>query len=97
MPKYVRLGRRPDDIAGVWDFENLRNLRGMVRTNTDVIAQAIPLELIPMGKSGYGPGMILIHRDWKDIYGVIEREGWTEDDYFEYANKRFVDLGIERP
>lgn len=93
MPEWVALGYYGEGYGLVIDF---RRKRGMVRTNTDLV-QGTPLEVIPPGSSGYAPGIVLIRRDWQDLYFVIEREGWEEDDYFEYAEKRIQELKIKNP
>jgi hypothetical protein len=35
--------------------------------------------------------------EWKRIYLVIPREGWTDEDYFDFARKRIRELGIGIP
>lgn len=97
MPKYVRLGTGPHDLGAVWDLEQKDNLKGLVRANTGLIPHAIPLELIPMGKSFYKPGIIFFEREWDSIYSLTERPNWTEQDYFDYARQRFKKMGIKRP
>lgn len=93
MPKWVNFGQRRQDYGLMIDFHKHR---AIVRANTALV-DSVELELIPFGFSGYAPGMILIHRDWQDIYAVIEREGWEEDQYFEYAHKKFAENKIKKP
>lgn len=87
------MGRRKKDHAFVVDFHKSR---AILRGNTGLM-EGKALEDIDPGSSGYSPGIVLIHRDWKDIYFLSEREGWTEDDYFRYAEKRQKELKIIRP
>ena len=43
-------------------------------------------------------GVVLIHQDWGGrMYFLGERHEWTEDQYFEHADKLFKELGIENP
>lgn len=93
MPDYVRLGAHEDDIALNVDFSRKR---AILRANTSQVG-GTELELIPPGHSGLHPAMILWKRGWKDIYFLIERQGWNEDDYFNYAEKRFKDLNLSLP
>ena len=55
------------------------------------------LEGIPVNSLGFQPGIVLYHRDWRDLYFLRERKNWKEEDYFEYAELRFKDLKIEHP
>ena len=93
MPEWIQLGRRRSDIGLMVDFHKKRML---VRANTAWI-DAIDLEIIPGGVNDWAPGMVLTKRYWKNIYTLIERQDWDEDDYFNYARKRFKELGIKRP
>jgi len=92
MGMHTLLGA-PNDFGLMVDF---RKTRAIVRANTALI-EGISLEEIPPGMSGYNTGMVLIHRDWKRLYFVIERESWTEDDYFRYAEKRMKERHITKP
>ncbi len=93
MPNWVQLGRNPADIGLMVDFHKQR---AIVRANTALV-DGVDLEVIPSGANNYAPGMVLIHRNWLELYFLIEREGWSEDDYFDYAAKRFKELRIEKP
>jgi hypothetical protein len=88
------IGRNENDIGALFNF---RKLRGMVRANTARIEDGTPLESMPEGSSGLAPGMVLAHAKWSRLYFVCERENWTEDDYFNYADRRFRALGISKP
>lgn len=94
MPKWIQLGRRRFDLGLMIDFHKKR---AIVRANTAWITGGIDLEIIPSGANDYAPGMVLINRDWHELYFLIEREGWDEDDYFEYAAKRLKELKVEKP
>ena len=93
MPEWIQFGRRYNDLGLMIDFHNKR---GIVRANTAWI-KGIDLEVIPSGVNDYAPGMVLIHADWNEIYFVIEREGWDEEDYFNYAQKKFLEHNIRKP
>ena len=93
MPEYIQLGRRHNDIALLVNF---RAKVLLVRANTAWI-NAIDLEIIPSGINDYAPGMVLTKRYWKNLYLMIERQDWDQDDYINYARKRFKELGIKRP
>lgn len=47
------------------------------------------LELITDGNP-----VVLIHRDWKDLYFLNSRAGWTDDDYFRFAEMLLKERGI---
>lgn len=87
------LGRRIRDIGLMVDFHRKR---AIVRANTAWI-DGTELEIIPSGPNDYAPAMVLIHRDWDDIYFLIERNGWVDEEYFAYARKRFDELNIKKP
>lgn len=93
MPPWMQLGRRRSDIGLMIDFHKHR---AIVRAHTAWI-QGCPLELIPEGPSGFYTGMVLVSRKWNDLYFLIERKTWKEDDYFDYAEKRILELGIKKP
>lgn len=93
MPNYVSMGRRKSDHAFVVDFHKHRAL---LRANTGLM-EGVYLESIPPGSSGYKPGMVLVHRDWKNIYFLMEQPDWKEDDYFDYAEKKQKELNITKP
>jgi len=93
MPNWIQFGRRHNDLGLMIDFQKER---AIVRANTAWI-QGIDLEIIPSGINDYAPGMVLIHRNWRDIYFLVEREDWNEDDYFIFAEKKFLEHGIKRP
>lgn len=91
--KFIILGKRRNDLALVLDF---RNKRAIVRSNTKYV-QGIALEEIPAGPSGYYKAMILFHNDWNNIYFLIERLGWDDNDYFDFAQKRMDEFNILKP
>lgn len=93
MPPWVQLGRRHSDIGLMIDFHKER---AIVRANTAWV-QGTPLEIIPSGLNDFATGMVLINRKWNDLYFLIERNTWKEDDYFNYAEKRILELGIKKP
>lgn len=88
------LGRRATDIALVVDFGELR---GIVRANTAWMPSGIALEIIPSGVNNYAPGMVLLNDEWEEVYFLIERSGWIDQEYFDYAEKRFRELNIKNP
>jgi|GEM_PF-5450350 len=94
MPKWIALGRRRNDFGLMANLPKDAWL--IIRTNTLGIA-GIDLELIPPASSGLHPAMVIIHGDWQKIYFVVEREAWNESQYFEFAQKRFKELGIKKP
>lgn len=93
MPEWIRIGQRKNDYAFMVDFHLHR---AIVRANTTFI-HGYELEEIAPGFSGFKPAMVLVHRDWHELYFVNERQDWTEDFYFEFAEKRFKELGIAVP
>ncbi len=93
MPTWIQFGRRKKDIGLVVDFHKHR---AIVRANTAWI-KGTQLEQIPPGPSQFSPAMVLMSRDWKNIYFLIERDDWDEDNYFKYALKRMGELGITKP
>lgn len=60
-------------------------------------AYGIPLEPIPAGLNGQYRASVLVNREWKGIYFLVERASWSEDDYFRYAEQRFKEMGIGKP
>lgn len=98
MPEWLAIGVEGRSYGVVFDFRKWKRgeCRGMVRANTALV-QGIPLEVIPAGRSGHEPGMVLVHQKWQEIYFLIDREGWSEQDYFDYAEKRFKELGVKNP
>lgn len=94
MPEWLALGAEGGSFGSVCDFK-----RGIeiMRVNTALYDQAIDLELIPSGPSGYAPGMLINYHAWKEAYCVIERDGWTESDYLDYARRRLRDMKIKKP
>jgi len=75
---------------------NFHKKRGVVRANTAWI-EGLYLENVPVGLNGYGPGMVLIHREWSNLYFLIERHDWGEVEYFKLADKLFKKKGIAKP
>lgn len=74
----------------MFDFHRYR---GILRADTKYIQGGIPLEEIEPGHTS----TILVHRDWNKMYYLNGRIGWTDEDYFKYATKRFEELGISTP
>lgn len=72
-------------------------VRSFTRISSTDIFEGVYLEGLEPAMSGTRPGVVLTHRDWNDIYFVKERRGWGEEDYFEYAQTRFHQLGIKDP
>lgn len=93
MPRWTTIGESEKDFGLSVNFHKHR---AIVKANTSRV-EGIELELIPPGVSGLSPAMILISRDWNDLYFLIERDGWVEADYFAYAQKRFKELGVKEP
>lgn len=91
---YFIFGRKRGDIALMVDF-SLK--RAIVRANTKFIEGGVDLEKIPDGPSGYNKGMVLVKNGWKKQYFLMEREGWTDEDYFNHAEKLMGQLGIREP
>lgn len=94
MSQWIKFGRRKNDLEVMYDFHAIR---GMAYADTALVKNAIDLEIIPPGFNGSAPGVVLIHRDWGNFYCLIRREGWDEDAYFEYALKRFEEMGVKKP
>ena len=69
----------------------------MVRVKDTNRVEGVMLEGIPFTIYGTQPGVALIHKEWENIYLLKERINWSEDDYFEYASTRFVELNILNP
>ena len=88
MPARVEIGKG--------NIVHFRKNRLIIRANTNR-AMGIALEHIPLGRSGLSPAMVLTHQKWKQMYFLVEREGWEEDDYFDLAEERFEALGITKP
>jgi hypothetical protein len=93
MPDWIALGRRKNDFGLMIDFHGGR---AIVRANAQYIDEP-RLEEIPAGRNGFAPCMVLVCSDWKRLYLVIEREGWDDDDYFEFAEKRLRELKVVFP
>lgn len=93
MPVVVQFLTSNGDLSLMVDFHKSKSI---VRANTALI-DGIYLDDIPPGVSGFKPGLVLIHRNWKKLYFVNDRVGWEEDDYFRYAIERLTDKGIVSP
>lgn len=93
MPKWISIGRRRNDFGLMVDFFKKR---AIVRANTAFI-DGMSLDEIPPGLSGFYPALVLIRREWKNIYFINEHRNWNDDDYFQYANKRLAELEITEP
>lgn len=81
------------DIDINMDFHKTRM---RIKMNTNLI-DGVALETIPLVGVDYSPAIVLIHRDWRRMYFVREKLDFTDDDYFEYANKMIQEHGIENP
>ena len=93
MASYLILGRRKRDFGLVIDFHRER---AIVRANTAWI-EGVALEQIEAGPSGYRPGMVLVRRDWRQLYFLNERDGWTDAQYFALAATLMRQVGITKP
>lgn len=92
MAEWIRIGRRRGDTLIMFEWNKQR---AMIAANTALISRATDLELIPSGFNGLAPGMVLTSRQWgSNLYCLLKRDGWSEDNYFDYAEKRFKELGI---
>ncbi len=80
MPERVLITSRVGKIGLLVDF---RRKWMIVKTNTAKV-EGIALEEIP-GSEEYRPGMALIKQGWRDFYFLIEREGWSDIQYFDHA------------
>jgi len=95
MSDWIRIGRRKGDPLVMYDWHKER---AMIEADTALISRATDLEVIPGGFNGLARGMVLTNRKWgSNLYCLIKRDGWTEDNYFNYAEKRFKELGIIHP
>lgn len=72
-------------------------IRSFTRISATDIFEGVYLEGLEPTLSGTRPGVVLAHHDWSAIYFVKERRGWDEEDYFEFAQTRFHQLGIKDP
>lgn len=93
MPDWIALGRRKNDFGLMIDFHAKR---AIVRANAAYIDEP-RLEEIGESRGGYAPCMVLINADWKKLYLMNERAGWTDDEYFDFAAKRFREWGNTAP
>lgn len=68
----------------------------MIEADTASIRHAIDLEVIPGGHDGRARGIVLCHEKWgSQLYCLIKRADWTEENYFDYAEKRLKELRHE--
>lgn len=93
MPSYLSIVNERRQISFMIDFHKHRAL---MKAKTAMI-QGVPLEEIPEGPSGFAEGIVLIHRDWKNLYFLIERKTWKEEEYFFLARELIRKKGIVRP
>lgn len=92
MSEWLTIGRRVGDIKfmHIWNKN-----RGMIEADTALIRNAVDLELIPGGFDGKARGIVLTDARWgSQLYCLIKRAEWTEENYFDYAEKRFKELGV---
>lgn len=54
-----------------------------------------PLEPIEPSPGQIVRAVGILRYAWRDWYYLKERDGWSEDDYFAYADKLMKDQGIE--
>ena len=87
------LGRRVRDPKIMIDFAKKR---AVILAQTAWI-EGTALETIPPGQMGFNEAMVLVRHDWDRMYFVIKREGWTDDEYFELAEKLQAQKGIVKP
>ena len=90
---YIRLCSKDGETSTVIDFHKKQ---AMMRVNTSWI-EGVKLEILPEGENGFYPGIMLIRREWKNMYFVKERKGWDEEIYFELAERLFDKNGIKNP
>jgi len=76
------------------DFHSVRRFQKVSATD---IFEGVYLEGLDSSMSGSRPGIVLTHRDWGNIYFVKERKSWGEEEYFDFAQARFHQLGILDP
>lgn len=81
MPSYFVFGKKPNDFSLMVDFQKKR---AIVRANTAFI-EGTYLEPVPPGINGYCPGMVLVSKDWRNVYFLIERSEWDDSQYFKLA------------
>lgn len=89
MPEWIALGRRKTDFGLMIDFPGKR---AIVRANAAYIDEP-RLEEIAEARPGYASCMVLINAKWNRLYLLNERAGWEADDYFKFAERRFLDWG----
>ena len=70
--------------------------RGIVKVDIAQVA-GVPLETIPKAGNGRYSAMVLTKGTWRNLYFVIERKGWSEDEYFAFAERLLSERGILRP
>ncbi len=71
-----------------------RKRRNLVHVDTFFV-DGVALEDIPAGSNKKYPGIVLFSEDWNDWYFLKERDGWTEEDYFQLARFKLKELGLE--
>jgi len=72
-------------------------IRDWVEVQATEIFEGIHLEGLPPTPAGHQPGVVLTHRNWKNVYFMRKRKNWKEDEYFDWATIRFQELGIKNP
>ncbi len=96
MPKAFLIGKVDNFSVSM----NWSKRRGIVRAKTENVRFApigVKLENLAPGPNYFFPAMMLTHAEWKHHYFVMEREGWTEQDYFNHAERLMAKLGIIEP
>lgn len=96
MPRLFLLGEVDAFAVSV----NLHRNRAIVKAKTQNAKGApvgVKLESLIPGPNQFFPAMVLVHRDWRNLYFLIEREGWTEDDYFRHAERLLDEKRIINP
>ncbi len=88
MDLEINFGRRRDDGKIIINFGEKREL---LWANTRFI-EGMPLEPI---EGSDGSAVVLINEQWNGkIYFAKKRETWKKNDYFDFADRRFKELGI---
>ena len=82
------LHQRPE----IYVTMNFHQERGIIKCDLKYV-EAMELEEIDSTPSGQRMGIVLINRNWPQIYAVNEREAFSEEQYFELAER----LIRERP
>lgn len=96
MPRVFLLGE-PDSFAVTVNFHRGRAIVKAKTENSRGAPVGFRLESLIPGPNNFFPAMVLSKRDWRNHYFVLEREGWTENDYFRHAERLLAEKGITEP